>query len=130
MWAALDTLTKWAWVLAAFGGSTYSYANWCDARKDRRAVEQLPDYRPDGPRAIVARGNERRELLRFLIQWIFGFAGVLSIAAPTRGYARVGVRACLFAGEGLILWKDYKDRQDRRRVMGAPQSHLRRRTDK
>lgn len=124
-----DLLSRWVWTLAAGGGATFSWANYQEALRDREAVHRLPGYRPDGARAIIANGNARRELMRCWIQWTFGIAGVLSLLAPGHRGARIGIRLALFAAQGLILYKDYADRRDRRRVIDLPPGVGRRRTD-
>lgn len=117
------------WVSVSAAGLVFAVLNWRDAALDRRAVGQLSDFRPDGPRAIAGRANVRRQQLRALTQACCLAVGVTSLIAEPplspklRGWTILGLMA---AQVGAVL-NDLLDRNDRRRTIEAPGFHPRRR---
>ena len=128
-----ERLARVVWTALSIAGTIYAVVNWRDAALDYRAVRQLPDYRPDGPRGIAARANLRRERLRALAQALFALPGIaVSISPPPPPpphKTRLLSLACLMLGQIAIVANDLLDRHDRRRAIEAPGFTYRRRKD-
>lgn len=131
-----ERLVRWVWVGASAVGVTIGVANWKDAADDYAAVQAIPDYRHDGPRAIIARANVRRQVFRSLTQVCFLAVGVVAAfippPPPPPSRLRIVTVIGLIVGQAGVVANDLLDRRDRYRVMMAPPyDHPRRRkTDK
>lgn len=117
MIAAIEVLAVIWTALAALGFATNVFAVK-DARLDRVTVEKWSHV---GTRLIVAKANQRREVIRCVKQLILGIAGVFVIASPPPPANVAEVRIVLsvtyiLVTAGIVantLW----DRHDRKRLL-------------
>ena len=125
-----ERVIKLIWAALSAVGLVFAVANWRDAATDLRAVRRLPDFRPDGPRAIAGRANIRREQLRALTQACCLAVGVASLIAepPVSPRVRRLTIFGLMAAQVASVANDLFDRNDRRKAIDAP-PYRRRKTD-
>ncbi len=116
---------RWLWVGASLVGAGVVVVNWRDAALDYKALRLLPDYRPDGPRAITSRASIRRQKIRFLYQVTALAVGVAAslddTPPPVRSSAvRLLTIAALVGGQVALVLNDILDRRDYYRTLYAP----------
>lgn len=129
----VERAVRLLWTLVSVAGAAYALANWRDAALDYRALKALPDYRPDGPRAVVAHANIRREQLRLVSQIAFTAIGAQSLILPPPPppphKGRIIAIAGIMIGQLALVLNDVLDRTDRRRAIAAPGHPKRRKGD-
>lgn len=81
-------LVEWAWTLIAAVGLVASGWLYLQARED---VQWLLANAYNGRRLIVARGHERREALRAIVQALGLYVGCYAISLPNPPGARLNI---------------------------------------
>jgi hypothetical protein len=106
---------EWAWTLIAGVGLLTSSWLYINARED---VLFLLRNSYNGRRRIVARGHERRESIRAVIQGLGLYVGIYAVTLPNPPDDKVHpVTLCLVAMQLLVVLNSIFDARDRRKLL-------------
>lgn len=106
---------EWLWTLIAGVGLMTSLLLYWRARGD---VLFLLENSYNGRRLIVARGHERREALRAVVQGLGLYVGLYAVSLPNAPDGRVHfVTVALVLMQALVVANSIFDARDRRKLL-------------
>lgn len=107
-------LVEWAWTLIAAVGLVASLLAYRQARGD---VLFLLNNSFNGRRLIIARGHERREALRVVVQGLGLYVGIYSLNLPDPPDKRLSFAVlALMLMQALVVANTIFDHRDRNRL--------------
>lgn len=77
------SLLEAVWTAAAVVGLLTTIWLWRQSVLDRDALERATDFRPGGPRAIVAQGNARDNMYELVVEAFLVLVGVIALLTPS-----------------------------------------------
>lgn len=105
---------EWVWTFIAGIGILASGWLYLQARED---VLFLLKNAYNGRRLIVARGHERREFIRAVIQGLGLYVGIYALSLPNPPGAQLNVATlCLVGMQALVVTNTVFDARDRNRL--------------
>lgn len=111
---------EWLWTAIAFTGLIVSGVAYVQARQD---VMFLLRGKYNGRRMIIARGHERREALRFLVQALGAYVGIYALRLPNPSGTRLNFATfALMTMQAIVVANTVFDHRDRTKLRDYWQS--------